>query len=214
MKKIKKKLLISGLVTLLPMVFGLVMWNKLPDIMPTTIGFDGQITGTSSKTFAVIGLPLFLAATHVFVIFFTSKDPKIGNVSDKVMDLIYYICPVSSLFCGILIYSYTFDYKIPADIYGSLFTGLLFIIIGNYLPKCKQNYTVGIKLPWTLDNTENWNMTHRFAGKVWMIAGVLIILCGIMGYAVMMVTITLLASFIPIFYSYMHYVKYDSKEEK
>ena len=52
--------------------------------------------------------------------------------------------------------------------------GVLFMIIGNYLPKCKQNYTMGIKLPWTLDDEENWNRTHRFAGFLWVAGGVVI----------------------------------------
>ena len=51
--------------------------------------------------------------------------------------------------------------------------GLVFIIIGNYLPKCKQNYTVGIKLPWTLNSEENWNKTHRLAGYVFMLCGIM-----------------------------------------
>ena len=52
----------------------------------------------------------------------------------------------------------------------------MFIIIGNYLPKARQNYTIGIKIPWTLANEENWNRTHRLAGYLWMICGILMIL--------------------------------------
>ena len=58
----------------------------------------------------------------------------------------------------------------------SLLLGFMFIIIGNYLPKCKQNFTLGIKIKWTLENEENWNKTHRFAGKVWFIGGFIMLL--------------------------------------
>ena len=44
--------------------------------------------------------------------------------------------------------------------------GVMFIFIGNYLPKVKQNRTLGIKISWALNNEENWNKTHRFGGKV------------------------------------------------
>ena len=52
---------------------------------------------------------------------------------------------------------------------------VLFIIIGNYMPKCKQNFTIGIKIPTTLNSEENWNATHRVAGVVWVICGILLL---------------------------------------
>mgnify|MGYP000573868704 FL=1 len=45
--------------------------------------------------------------------------------------------------------------------------GLLFVIVGNYLPKVKPNRTIGIRVVWTLQDEENWNATHRFSGKIW-----------------------------------------------
>ena len=41
------------------------------------------------------------------------------------------------------------------------------------MPKLKQNYIAGFKLPWTLENEANWNATHALAGKVWMVGGTL-----------------------------------------
>jgi hypothetical protein len=55
------------------------------------------------------------------------------------------------------------------------FLGVLFALMGNYMPKIKQNSTLGIKITWTLQNEENWVKTHRFAGKVWFIGGLLMI---------------------------------------
>ncbi len=48
-------------------------------------------------------------------------------------------------------------------------------VAGNYLPKCRQNRTVGIKLPWTLRSEANWNKTHRAAGFVWIAGGLMLI---------------------------------------
>lgn len=45
-------------------------------------------------------------------------------------------------------------------------TSLLFIVIGNYLPKIKQNNTIGIRIVWTLQDEENWNATHSFSGRI------------------------------------------------
>lgn len=62
-------------------------------------------------------------------------------------------------------------------------TGLLFMVIGNYLPKVKQNNTIGIRVVWSLMDEENWNATHRFSGKLWMASGILCMLCGLFGKA-------------------------------
>ena len=74
-------------------------------------------------------------------------------------------------------------------------TGLLFMIIGNYLPKVKQNNIIGIRVVWSLMDEENWNATHRFSGKLWMASGILCMLCGLFGeafrFVVMIVILTL-----------------------
>ena len=49
--------------------------------------------------------------------------------------------------------------------------GIAFAGLGWYMPKFRQNYFVGFKLPWTLENEDNWNETHKVAGKVWLIGG-------------------------------------------
>lgn len=56
----------------------------------------------------------------------------------------------------------------------------MFIGLGNYMPKLKQNYTIGIKVPWTLNSEENWNMTHRMAGKLYVVAGVISIIIALL----------------------------------
>ena len=54
----------------------------------------------------------------------------------------------------------------------------MFMVIGNYLPKVKQNNTIGIRVVWTLQDEENWNATHRFSGKIWVASSILCMLCG------------------------------------
>jgi uncharacterized membrane protein len=49
--------------------------------------------------------------------------------------------------------------------------GIVFAIMGWYMPKLHQNYFAGFKLPWTLENVDNWNETHKLAGKVWLYGG-------------------------------------------
>ena len=115
----------------------------------------------------MIGLPLFILAMQLFCAVMLRADPKKQNISEKMAQLILWVCPAVSLFAGLSIYLSALGFAINVSRFGMIFVGLLFIAIGNYLPKCRHNYTVGIRLPWTLDDEDNWNHTHRFAGYVW-----------------------------------------------
>jgi uncharacterized membrane protein len=70
--------------------------------------------------------------------------------------------------------------------------GVLFIFIGNWLPKCKQTYTLGIRLPWTLADEDNWNRTHRFAGPVWVVCGLVVMAGALIGGAFLWVMLAAL----------------------
>ena len=89
-----------------------------------------------------------------------------------------------------------------------VFMGLLFILIGNYLPKTKQSYTMGIRLPWTLSSEENWNRTHRLAGFLWVLCGVLFIVMSFIGWSLPLFLILLAVMIlVPLIYSYLLYRK-------
>ena len=121
------------------------------------------------------------------------------------MNIVLWICPVVSLFASAMVYSYALGYAINVSRAGTFLTGILFVVIGNYLPKCRHNYTVGIRLPWTLDNEDNWNHTHRFAGYVWIIAGVVTLLSVFLSHAaVVWVAAIFVASLSPLVYSFVY----------
>lgn len=50
-------------------------------------------------------------------------------------------------------------------------TGILFIVMGNYLPKTRQNWFLGIRTPWTLSSEYTWEKTHRLAGRLFFAVG-------------------------------------------
>ena len=111
-------------------------------------------------------------------------------------------------------YGYTLGWNVSVERLTSVLLGGVFIIVGNYLPKCRQNYTVGIKLPWTLYDEENWNRTHRLGGKVWMLGGVLVLALGVVGLgnAWLILAVILPVSIVPVIYSFMYYMKH--KEDR
>ena len=92
-----------------------------------------------------------------------------------------------------------------------VFVGLLFLILGNYLPKLRRNRTMGIKLPWTLASEENWNRTHRVAGFIWVAAGLLMVVSAFWQLHGPAVTVVLLALAVgvPVLYSYLYYCRHE-----
>lgn len=206
-KKMSVWIIISSLVTLIPMFLGLILWDKLPQKMATSFGIGGEVTGYSDKAFAVFGLPLILVLCNFLCVFYTSADPKRKNISDKIMGVVLSIIPLCSIFCGTLLYNDVLNFKVNVDIFGTLFLGVVFIIIGIILPKCKQNYTVGIKVPWTLNDEENWNKTHKFAGKAFIVGGVVNIISGLLGFIYASFVMIFIVALIPMVYSYIYYRK-------
>ncbi|MBQ3560130.1 MAG: SdpI family protein [Agathobacter sp.] len=207
MKKNLKTMIITSIIILAPIVAGLILWDKLPAEMATHFGENGEPNGWSSKEFAVFGMPLFLLAVHWFCAFFTGVDPKKENISNKMMTLVLWICPVVAIFgCGST-YMYALDNSINTTALGILLVGCMFLVVGNYMPKVKQSYTLGIKLPWTLNSEENWNRTHRFAGGIWMLAGVLVLVGGFAEQFWVVFVAILLAVAIPTVYSYILFKK-------
>lgn len=170
-KKFKKTLIITNIITILPIIVGLILWNKLPEQLPTHFNAHGVVDGWSSKPFTVFGLPLIMLILYWICIAGTLSDPKKKNINDKMLTLVLWIIPIVSLIVSFFSYGTALGIGVNASHTCYALIGVIFIIVGNYLPKCKQSYTMGIKLPWTLNSEENWNKTHRMAGWLWILCG-------------------------------------------
>ena len=209
LKANKKTLIIASIVTLLPVLIGIVLWNRLPDRMAIHFGINNEADGYSSKAVAVFWLPLFLLAVEWFGAFIMANDPKKQNISPKMFSFSLWIAPVVSLVMAAALYSFNLGYQVNSYFVAVLLLGIMFIIIGNYLPKARQNYTMGIKIPWTLANEENWNLTHRLAGVLWVIAGILMVIAALTGVggAAWLMPVVALTILIPCIYSFWLHVK-------
>lgn len=207
-KKNKWTLLISSIVILLPVVFGLIFWNDLPEQVVTHWGADGSADGWSSRACAVFRLPLFILAAHWICVLFTARDPRNSGQSRKVSGIVLWICPSTSLVAGIMVYANALGKPVESYSLAYLVVGLFLVIVGNYLPKCKQNSTIGIRVKWAMESEENWNATHRVCGKLWVIVGILMMVCACLpetlSVYVCLVLIAIL-SMVSMGYSYYYY---------
>ena len=202
-KKHLKTLIITSILTLLPILAGLYLWNTLPEQVPSHWDVNGEIDGWSSKPFFVFGLPSIMLAAQWLCVLVTAADPKKANHSGKVLHLVLWIIPLLSIILSAMTYMVVLGHTVRVEVIMPLIIGLVFTIIGNYLPKCKQSYTVGIKIPWTLHSEENWNRTHRFAGRLWLVCGFGIMLTAFVGGFWVFLPIVLVMVLAPMVYSYL-----------
>lgn len=156
---------------------------------------------------------VILLAAHwlCLLLVFADKRNRQGQ-SKKAVGLIFWIVPVVSLVMCAMQMTFaqgTADGRL-VFIMTSFGFGLLFLVVGNYMPKFRQNRTMGIRVKWTLENEENWNVTHRFGGKVWVAAGLACMIAALLPSAAMAVVFTaaiVAAAVVPCVYSYLYYRK-------
>ena len=205
---IRKHIIISSLLILSPILIGLLLWNRLPDRIPTHFGFSGEADQYSSKAFSVFFMPVFLLFIHWLMIWGTMMDPKHEKVSDRIYIMIIYSVPIISVFTNLMIYLKALYQNFDITRAIMCLVSLIFIVIGNYLPKTRQNYTIGIKLPWTLEDPQNWDKVHRLGGYLFVGAGVaMFISIFLPGHSMIyvMLIVTIMAAVIPVIYSYRLY---------
>jgi len=214
--KYKRQLILTSIVILLPVLAGLVLWNQLPEMIATHFNSAYEPDGWSSRPIAVFGMPFLMLALHWFVLIIVRTDPRRQNISPKMFRIVLWIIPVISLFTAVLTYSQALAEPLKMALLSRVFLGFLFIILGNLLPKCRQSYTVGIRLPWTLADSENWDHTHRFGGFVWVAGGLLLLLMAflpIAGRDQLEVAVILCLVGAPALYSFLYYIRNDKKGE-
>lgn len=200
-------LVFTSIVTLLPIVIGLLLWKQLPDSVATHFGADNQPNGYSSKVFAVFGLPFILLMIHFICVVVTNIDPKEKNISKKVFQVVLWICPLVSLVVCNMIYVYNLGYQLNTGVIGGVLIGALYLILGNFIPKIKPNYSIGFRVPWALCDSENWYHTHRFGGKCMVIGGIVLIATSPFQNVWILLVLAIIPCILPVIYSYLYYRK-------
>jgi uncharacterized membrane protein len=212
MKKILK--ILMWLVILAPVAYVAIVWNSLPASVPMHYDLQGNVDRYGDKSELLIMLAV-LTAVNIAVYLLLPQvyriDPKKYAAENK--DRLYRIaCAVvvflSAVICMIIYSTVHRDMKISTRLMIPAM-GLLFAILGNYMYTIKPNYFAGFRLPWTLNNDENWRKTHLLGGKLFFVCGLLIAVCGFfapfMVSVIVMFVILTLSVLVTCVYSYRLY---------
>lgn len=204
----KKLLIITSLLTLLPIPVGMVLMNRFPETMAIHFGFTGQADGYASPNFAVFVPPVIMLTVQWVLILISRLDKSNHGKNKKIQQLVLWIIPALSNLSMLGIYALALEADFSPVAWTMVFMGLLFALIGNYLPKTRMNATIGIKISTTYTSDENWNATHRLAGKLWVAGGIGIALCWWLPNSwamIVLFTVLTVMILIPLVYSHRFY---------
>lgn len=206
--KMRRTTILTTIVCLIPVILGIFLYPRLPETIVTHWDASGNPNGWASKLVGAIVFPGILALVNIVFPLLLKTDPKYSNMNEKVKHMLHWIIPMVSIFCSGSTLAAAFGSDEKTILLVPMFVGFIFVVIGNYLPKMAQSYTVGIKIPWTLHSEENWNKTHRMAGFLWVIGGIAMIITGALGMgSVSLIVITVIMVLVPVLYSYLLFRK-------
>jgi uncharacterized membrane protein len=194
----------------IPFIYAAYLYPSLPEIIPTHFNIKGEADGFGGKGSIYVG-PSIMGMASLFTYFFLTYikkiDPKRAEQMEDGLFQKFGFFTVLFLTALSMVILYTTTHQ-GISIEKLLFPmmGLAFAGMGLYMPKIKQNYFAGFKLPWTLDNEDNWNATHKIAGKVWLYGGVIQFFAGLVFSSVASFVIFFIAMvvmvLVPTIYSY------------
>jgi uncharacterized membrane protein len=208
------------LIFIAPLAYLAIVWNKIPETVATHFNLKGEPDEFSNKSqlwiwicvIAAVSILIYLLLINVHRI-----DPKkhAAENKDRLLRIAFIIVLFMSFVSIIMIRASLVEGGLRLNIrFVFASVGFMLAIIANYFPNLKPNYFAGLRLPWTLENEENWRKTHWMAGKLWFAGGLII---GFMwlfvpivpGIIVFFILFSIMI-FIPIIYSYRLYKKQKS----
>ena len=210
MKLSLKKELPLIIIVMIPFTYLAYIWEELPEKVPVHWNIDGEIDRFGNKSELIwipILLPLLIYIAFLVIPYIDPKN-KIKNMGNKYRSLKVLLTAFMSVLAVYVLYASKNESLGNPNLI-ILLMGTLYIILGNYFKTIKANYFIGIKTPWTLENETVWNETHKLAGKMWFIGGLIIVLSSFVlekePNAILFMIVTAIIALVPIVYSYFKF---------
>lgn len=206
------------LIIIFPLVYTGIIYSSLPDTIPTHFGLNGQPDRFGDKSniwFITLLLTVVSAGVYLLLKNLPRIDPKktagqSPELYHKIaISIVVFLCAVTI----VIVYA-TLNGSMNTQLMLPLL-GLLFMVLGNYMHSVKPNYFLGFRIPWTLENEDNWRKTHQLAGKLWVAGGLLITITTLLlparfGFIIFFIIILIIA-LVPGIFSYWYFKNHPHK---
>lgn len=198
------------LMLILPFIAIPFLWTHMPEKVPTHWNLQGQVDDYGSKTFGLLFLPAINVVIYFVNLYLPQIDPKKRfSIAQKPLPIIRTLLVVFLLCVHIWMIVLALGYHTGSTSWIYLGINALFLILGNYMRTLKPNYFIGIRVPWALEDEDNWRATHRVASYLWVAGSVFLFLLfpflGLQTYSNVFGATVMALAFIPMGYSFYYY---------
>ena len=192
------------------LLFTLLVYSSLPDPMPSHWNVRGEVDGWTSRFWGSLLAPLVAVGVWLLLPVLRRVDPRRRNYDRfdptfwlLINMLVFFFAGVHVATLGVAL---GWNVDIPRVMMAMV--GLMMAGLGNYMPRLRSNWWMGIRTPWTLESESVWRATHRLAGYTFVIAGVVTmgaLLLPVMAAVAVTMTAIIMGVFTPAVYSYFAY---------
>lgn len=200
------------LIVIAGLVASAIVYPDLPERMPTHWNMAGEVDGWTRRAWGAWMIPIVIALMWALMRWLPTIDPrgknymKFGGAFEGIMISVMLFMLVLHLITlrAALGYPVAMERVLPVGV------GVLFVTIGNLLPRARPNWFVGIRTPWTLSSDRVWEKTHRVGGRLFVLGGILIALSTLFGTTwsrAVFIAVVAICSLGAVIYSYMEWRK-------
>lgn len=206
----------------IPWIYLAMIWKDLPQSIPVHFGLSGSPDKFGHKNeiliapviFTITGIIMYFIMRNIHII-----DPKkkyktttAGVMSKLAVIMVVFLCGIS-----LMVFHWTLKGKVEGIPVLLCAMGLFFAYIGNLMYSIKPNYFAGFRVPWALENEENWRRTHQLASKIWFAGGIILaiisLILEIKTLIVVFISMVFVMTIIPVIFSYNVFRKSSNKNE-
>lgn len=202
---------------IVPFILIAAFWADIPDTIPVHFNLQGEADRFGDKVPYIFLMPVINLMMVMLMYFLPKIDPK-KRIDIKQRGYTSFMLIMVVFF--FVLFLLMFSQIMGLDLFGNYIVvviPLFFMMLGNYMGKVRHNYFVGIKTPWTLQSETVWERTHRFSGRLWVGASLVMLIVGIVFNSTypswLGLTFIGLVTILPIVYSYMEYKKVKAEPE-
>ncbi len=190
--------------------YGFIMWPSMPEVVPTHWGISGQADGYGPAWIIALGLPAMSLATYALLLFLPLIDPRRRNYAlfGGTVRFVRWLVALFLIGLHFVLVRVALGDDMDVAFVIRLGIALLFTLLGNQMGRMRQNFFIGIRVPWTLSSEEVWNRTHRLAGRIWVAGGLAMIAAAFLPPPIgvmVFVAIAVVLAVVPIVYSWWIY---------
>lgn len=184
--------------------------NVLLILLPCLLGFFLPPAAKESAGFLITWqfvLPLSFLMAYLLIVYEMKRESR--KLSASTMKTMEILSSLQSVFlvlieCSLLAVFLNMNFESASLMY--IIIGMVFLIIGNLLPKVEQNSVIGVRTMWALENRDNWNYSNRMTGRIWVLCGLaLFLLVFIPDSFVLDIAVILIACIVPLWLSWDFY---------